>query len=112
QHRDEAVEPVYAGEGAHAWPRLEIEDPFAPRLQLLGADLEELVAREGIKDIEEALTCVAGGGVARSREHRLDLVAQQRDLAWRGHIGLRCEQTNAPHLALPRPVAPGCLYTD
>ena len=100
QHRHETVEAVDAREDAHARPRLEIEDALAPGLQLLGADLKQLVAREGVENVEQRLAGVAGGRVAGGREHGLDLVTQQGDLAGRADVGLRGEQPHEADLSL------------
>ena len=84
EHRHEPVEAVDARKHAHARPRLQVEDALAPFLQLLDADLEQLVAREGVEDVEQRLAVMAGGRIAGGRQHRVDLVAQERDLAAAG----------------------------
>jgi hypothetical protein len=100
QSGDEAVEPVDAREQAHARPRLEVENPFAPGVQLLGVDLKQLVARERVENVEQRLAVVAGRGKSGRHQYRLHLVAQQRNLTGRADIGLRCEQPHESDLAL------------
>ena len=110
EQRHEPVEAVDAGEHAHARPRLQIEDAVHPFAQLLHADLEQLVAREALEDVEDRLAVVAGARIAECAEHRIDLVAQERHLRRRGEIGLRREQADDADLALGRAV--GAIRLD
>ena len=78
------------------------ECPRVHSCSCLDADLEQLVAREGVEDVEQRLAVVAGRRIAGRRQHRVDLVAQERDLAGRAHVGLRREQADEADLALGR----------
>ena len=112
EQRDEPVEAVDAGKHAHARPRLQVEDALAPFLQLLHADLEQLVARKGVEDVEQRLAVVAARRIAGGGEHHVDLVAQEGDLARRAHIGLRGEQADEADLALRAAVGAVGLDAD
>ena len=112
QHRHESVVAVDARKHAHARAELEVEEALAPFLQLLDADLEQLVAGEGVEDVEQRLAVVAGGRIARCRDHAVDLVAQQRDLRRRAHVGLGCEEAHEANLAFDAAVGAIGLDAD
>ncbi len=102
--RHEAIEAVDAGEHAHARARLEVEDALGPLDELVGLDLEQLVARERLEHVQQGLARMAGGRVARNPHDRFHFVAQERDVARRPDIGLRGEQADEAHLAVERAV--------
>ena len=61
--------------------------PMADPEQLVHGDLEQLVARVGLEDLDERLLVVAAGRERGALEHRVDLAAQDRDLARAGVVG-------------------------
>ena len=112
EHRHEAVEAIDARKHPHPRPRLQVEHPLGPVLQLLDADLEQLVAREGAENVEHRLGVMAVGRIAAGCEHLIDLVAQERDLAGRAHIGLGCKEADEAQLAFGAAVRPIGLHPD
>ena len=71
--------------------------PIAIVEQLVVRDLEQLVARVGVEDLEQRLLVVAAGREGGALEHRVDLAAQDRDLG-RARVvgGVRVEAEEAP----------------
>jgi hypothetical protein len=100
EHCHEPIEAVDAGEHAHAWPELEVENAFRPLPQVVGLNLEQLVARERLQHVEQRLAVVACGRIAAQVDDRRHLVTEQRDLARRGGVCLRREEPNEAHLTV------------
>src|SRR6185312_1577527 len=96
---DEALEGVAADEECDALAFLEIDDAERRRLQLVLANLEELVARIGLEDVQQRLAVMALRAEARALQHMLDFPAQQRDLARAAVIGERGEEAGEDALA-------------
>jgi hypothetical protein len=100
---DEPAERVPADEEPHAPALAEVEDAERDLVELVLADLEQLVARVGLEDLDERLVVVAGGNEAAAVEDPLHLPAQHRDLPGAGAVGGRgVEAEEAP---LPDDVA-------
>ena len=99
ERRHEPVEAVDAGEHANTRAGLELEDSLGPLLQLVRADLEQLVAGKRVQNVEQRLAVVAGRRIAGRLDHARHLVAQERDLGRRAHIGLRGEKADEADLA-------------
>ena len=77
---EEARITVAAHEQADALALLEMEDALGRLDQLLRRDLEQLVARIGLEDVEHRLGVVAAGGEAGLLQDLADLVTQERDI--------------------------------
>ena len=67
--------------------------------ELVLLDLEELVARIALEDVEERLAVVARGREARARHHVGDLAAQERDVARNAVVGGGGEEADEEPLA-------------
>ena len=105
EQRHEPVEAIDAREHPHARSGLEIQYPFRPFLQLVRTDLEQLVAREGIENIEQRLAVMAGRRIPGPLDHPRHLVAQNRDLDGWADVGRGGEEADEADLASRRAVA-------
>src|SRR5690348_1160924 len=74
---DEAAEGIAPGEERDALPLLQAQDAERDVEELVRADLEQLVARVAVEDVEERLAVVARRIEARAFERAIDLAAQQ-----------------------------------
>ena len=86
QAGEEPSELVFAHEEPHTLALVEAQDPHCGRVQLVLADLEQLVARERVEDRSEVLPGVRVAGKPGAVEDRIDLAAQQRDVERRGVV--------------------------
>ena len=97
QAREEAVEGVAADEQAQPLARAQVQDPHADPVEVVDRDLEQLVAREALEDLDQGLLVVALGGERRALAHGLDLAPQDRYLARARLVGgVRVEPEEAP----------------
>ena len=80
EEREEAPERVAAREQAQPLALAEVEDSHRHLEQLVVRDLEQLVARVCVEDLEERLLVVAAVREAGALEHALHAPAQDRDL--------------------------------
>ncbi len=80
---DEALEDVLAREERHALAFLQMQDSARDLEEIVVGDLEELVAREGLEDVDERLAVVRVRIEARALDGPLRLQAQHRDVAAR-----------------------------
>ena len=103
QAREEPSEAVPAEEEADARALAEVEDAHGDLEQVVFRDLEELVARVVLEDLDERLVVVASYWQARPFPHPADLAAQQRDLIRPGAVGRR--RVEAQEAALPHDLA-------
>ena len=103
QAGDEAFECVPADEQPHAPALAQVEDPECGLEELVLRDLEQLVARVGLEDVEERLVVVASLQEAGALDHPLRLAPEHGDLPGAGAVGgVRVEPEEAPlagHLA-------------
>ena len=97
--RDEAVELVAADEQAGARPLGQPHDAMRHGRQRRDVDLEQLVARKGLENIDQTLARMALRVEPARRHHPLDLAADQRDFARAPGIGGRGEQADHAQLA-------------
>ena len=94
---EEAAERVAADEEPNALPLAEVEDPERDLEELVLRDLEELVARVRLEDLDERLVVVAALRQARALDHPLRLAAEDRDLPRARAVGgVRVEAEEAP----------------
>ena len=104
QTGQEAAEGVAAHEQAQALALAEVQDPDSDLEQLFDGDLEQLVARVGLQDLDQGLLVVAARRERGALEHGGHLAAQDRDVARAGVVGgVRVEAEEAPladHLAV------------
>ena len=112
QSRDEAVEAVGAQEQAHPWPHVQVEDARHPVLQVVDADLEQLVARKRAEHVDQRLARVAFGRQVQARERLVHFAPQDRDVGRRLRVGARREQAHQSQLARQLAVAPVALDPD
>src|SRR6185312_15904104 len=87
--REEALENVAPDEEAKTLPLAEMQDPHRGREELVFADLEELVARVVVEDVDERLARVPALREARSRDDVRNLQAQDRNVGRLGSVGPR-----------------------
>src|SRR4029079_3020232 len=80
QTGDEALERVAAQEQAKALAVAEVQDSGRGTEQIVFADLEQLVARVVVENVDELLLAVAAGGQVDAADHVGRLVPQQRDV--------------------------------
>src|SRR5262249_7398169 len=92
-------EGVAPHEEAKSLPRAQVQDPRHYPQQLRLADLEQLVARVGLDDVEQRLAGVAAGQDAGARDNVRRLSAQQWNLRRFGAVSGRSEQTEKTMLA-------------
>ena len=120
QAGEEAAEHVAADEEPDAAALAEMEDAERDLEQLVVRDLEQLVPRVRLEDLDQRLVVVAAGQQARALEHALHLPPQQRDLpraravdgvreqaeepALRSHLAGRVEALHADVVEIGRPV--------
>ncbi len=109
---EEAAEGIGPDEEPDPLALLQMEDLAADAVEQLGVGLEELVARIGLEDVDERLAVVAGGRVAGPRDDRLDLAAEQRDLARAAVVGGRGEEAEEAMLARDAAVRRVALDAD
>ena len=108
RHEDEAGHeaPVHvlAHQQAQPLALAELQDRHRVALQVVGADLQQLVARIGLEDRGERLAAVARGQERGALHDRGELAPQQRHLARVrrvGSVGVEAEEARlAAHLAL------------
>ena len=110
QALDEAVQRVAPDEQPHALALAEPQDPHRDVEHLVGAHLEQRVARVGLDDLEQRLAVVAGRRVPGLVQHLLDLLRQQRDVARTGLVG--GGRVQAQEAALTRDLAVGPELLD
>ncbi len=89
---DEAFERIAVHEQRDALALLQIENTNRRVEQILFADLEQEVAREGVEDVQQRLAVMAVGSQAGAGNRALHLLPQQRDRARRAVIGERGKQ--------------------
>ena len=77
---EEAVEGVPPDEEPHALALAQVQDRERDLAELGLRDLEQLVARVVLEDVDECLVVVASVRQSRAVEHGLHLPAQDRDL--------------------------------
>ncbi len=95
--REEAAERVPPDEEADAPPLAEMEDAERDLEQLVLGDLEQLVARVRLDDLDQGLVVVAARDQLRALEDTLRLAAQHRDLPRARAVGgVRQEAEEAP----------------
>ena len=103
QARDEAVVGVAPDEQAQPLAFGRGQDAHRDLVQVVLADLEQVVARIRGQDVVERLGQVSAGGQRRAFDDRADLAAQQRYLQHAGAVRGRGEQPDeavlADHLA-------------
>src|SRR5262249_28445565 len=99
QAGDEAVEGVAPHEEAESLPRAQVQDTRHYPQQFRLSDLEQLVARVGLDDVEQRLAGVAAGLDAGAQDDVRRLSAQQRDLRRFGAVCGRSEQPQKTMLA-------------
>ena len=75
------------------------EDADRDLEQVVGVDLHQQVARQGLEDVDQALGVMAVGGEAGVVHDVVELVAQQRDLPRAGLVGGGGVQAEEPALA-------------
>ena len=80
EHREEAPKRVAPCEQPQSLALAEVKDPHRHLEQLVRRDLEQLVARIRVEDLEQRLLVVAAVREARALEHRGDPAPQDRDL--------------------------------
>ncbi len=97
--REEALEHVAPDEEAETLPLAEMQDPHRRREELVLADLEELVARVVVEDVDERLARVPALREARSRDDVRNLQAQHRNVGRLGPVGPRRVQAEKSMLA-------------
>ena len=104
QTGDEALERIAAREEGDALPLLQVEDAEGDAVEVVGGDLEQLVARVGLDDVAQVLAVVAVGREAGARDHRLDLLLEERDRERARTVGGGGEEADeeafAGHLAV------------
>ena len=101
---EEAAERVATDEEAHAPPLAEVEDAHRRLEELVLRDLEQLVARVRLEDVEERLVVVTPAEQTRPLHDTLGLAPEHRDLPGARAVGgVRVEPEEAPlagHLAV------------
>ena len=94
---EEAPERVAAQEEPDARPLAEVEDAHGDLEEVVVRDLEELVARVRLEDLDQRLVVVAPRRQARALPHLARLAAQEWDLVGPGAVGgRRVEAEEAP----------------
>ena len=99
QAGEEALERVAADEQPHVPALAEVEDPERGREQLVLRDLEQLVTRVRLEDVEERLVVVAASEEAGALDHPLRLPPEHGDLRRAGAVGGVRVQPEEPPLA-------------
>jgi hypothetical protein len=113
EQREEAPERVAAREQAQPLALAEVEDPHRHFEELVVRDLEQLVARVGVEDLEQGLLVVAAVREPGALEHAGHAPAQDRDLGGARAVGgVRVEAeedavTHAHEVQVSRPVDRG-----
>ncbi len=93
----EALVAVRAHEQPHALTLAQLEDPDRDLVQVLDADLEQLVPRERVDDLDQRLVVVAAGHEPGALTDGLRLLAQHRDVGRHLVVGARrVEAEEAP----------------
>ena len=106
EHGDEPIEPVDSGQRAHARVLVERQDAGREVEERLDVELEQLVARIGVEDVEKRAARIARRIVAGAAHDLVHLPAQERDVGDRARIGRGREQADDPQLA-PQPALGG-----
>ena len=103
---DEAFERIAANEQRDALSFPEIEDPDDRLEQLVFRGLEQLVARQGVQNVQQRLAVVACRRQPGALDNVADLEPQQRDRVRAAAVGERGKQpekqVDADHLAARR----------
>ena len=99
EHRPEAPEVVLAHEDACEAPLLELVDGQRGVVELVGADLHQLVARVRLEDGQQILVGVARRMEAGPRADELDLAAQDGNDRGAGRVHASCVQPDVASLA-------------
>ena len=95
--REEAPEVVAADEQPHAAALAQLEDAHRDREQVVLGDLQQLVARVRLDDVDERLVVVAAVRQPGAFEHAPRLAPDHRDLPGRRAVGrVRVEAEEAP----------------
>jgi hypothetical protein len=95
----EAAEGVAAHEQRDTLPLLQIEDAERGVVELVVRDLQELVARICVENVQQRLGVMALGREARALQRPADLAAKQRNRSWIAAVGERGEETHEEPLA-------------
>src|SRR5205823_9659020 len=109
---DEALEDVLAGEESHAVALLQKKNAARDLEELLIGDLKELVAREGLQDVDEGLAVVAARIEPGALDGALRFQAQHRDLAHAAAVRGRGKEAEEAVLADQVPVLVIALDAD
>ncbi len=112
QARDEPLERVAPDEQAEALALAELQDAVRDLVQLVGRDLEQLVARISLEDVLQRLAEVTGGRESRTFQHLALLAAQQRNLGHARAVRRRREEPEEAVFADRLPVRPVALHAD
>ena len=110
QARQEAPELVGPDEQPQALALAQVQDPHRGLEQLVDRDLEQLVARVGLEDLDQRLLVVAVVREGGALEHCVVLAAQDRDLG-RARV-VRGVRVEAEEAALADDVAVGVEQLD
>ncbi len=89
---DKAFERIAPHEQRDPLPLLKVENADRDVEQLVGVALEQLVARQGVEDVEQGLAVVARRRQPGALEDLADLLPQQRDRPRVAAVGSRGEQ--------------------
>ena len=100
QAGDEALVGVAPGEQAGAPVLLQMQDREAHLEQLVARNLEQLVAREALENVEQRFAVVTARREAGALDGAADPAAQQRNVHGRAVVGGRGEQADKAALAL------------
>src|SRR5690606_33629606 len=87
QGRHEALERIPSNEKRRPLPFLQMQDAESNLLEIGLIDLKELIARIGLQDVQQCLAVIAAWSEAGGRERRVQLAAQQWDVAQAPAIG-------------------------
>src|SRR5713101_2612540 len=103
QARQEALEAIPPDEQPETLPLSQMQDPYRRAQQLILANLEQLVARIGLENVDQRLAGMAARRKLRARQDVGGLAPQQRDIRRARAIRSRREQPQetvfAAHLA-------------
>ena len=81
-------------------------------VELVLVDLEQLVARIGLEDLDKRLVVVASGGEAAPFDDALALAPNDRDLPRRHAVRVMGVEAEEPHLAHHRAMLVEALHPD
>jgi hypothetical protein len=74
-------------EQADASPLLQMKDPLGRVMQLRLIELQQLVARKVIENVDDCLRCMRVGRIASALDYSLDFFAQQGDILQHSIVG-------------------------